>query len=193
MHMKKDLSAAAKELKRGGVCVIPTDTIYGLVARALDRSAVERLYEIKGRRPEKPFIILIASMRDLACFGVRPDKASRAFLEAAWPGAVSVIVRCPSKKWGYLHRNKKALAFRVPDDIPLRELLLKTGPLVAPSANPEGLPPAETVREAKAYFKTSVSCYVTAGKRLKGEPSTLVRLVEGRVGVLRQGRVKIIP
>lgn len=72
----------------------------------------------------------------------------------------------------------------------LRTLLHKTGPLVAPSANLEGHPPAWTVREAKRYFDDKVDFYIDAG-RLGGRPSTLIKIENGKVIVLRQGAAKI--
>lgn len=190
--MKKDLlGKLAKEIQKGEACVMPTDTLYGLVATARSVRSVERVYEIKGRKKGKPFVILIGSIKDLKEFGVKPDRTTEAFLRAAWPGAVSVLLACPQKKWEYLHRGTKELAFRVPDTKWLVDLLNRTGPLVAPSANPAGRAPAGSILEARAYFGRNVSYYLSAGKRVAGEPSTLVRPGERGVSVLRQGRVKI--
>ncbi len=90
----------------------------------------------------------------------------------------------------YLHRGTNSLAFRFPKDEGMIEILGKTGPLVAPSANPEGLEPAKTVYEAKKYFNDGVDFYLDAG-RLEAEPSTLIRIQKGKVEVLRQGEIKI--
>ncbi|MDP3975014.1 MAG: L-threonylcarbamoyladenylate synthase [Candidatus Jorgensenbacteria bacterium] len=165
----------AQLLKQGGVAVIPTDTIYGIVGSALKRKTVERIYRLRKRNPKKPFIILISSSRELSHFGIRADARVRAFLDKVWPGPVSVILPCPSPKFRYLHRGTKTLAFRVPKPKALRALLAKTGPLVAPSANPEGKLPARTVGEAKRYFGDGVDWY--GGKGVKrGAPSLLIEI-----------------
>ena len=84
------------------------------------------------------------------------------------------------KRFEYLHRGTAALAFRVPKSAWLRKLLQKTGPLIAPSANFEGEPPALSFRAAKKYFGKSVDFYVDAG-RLISKPSTLIKIEKGKV------------
>ena len=66
-----------KILKNSGIGVLPTDTIYGLVGRALDKKTVERIYKVRKRNPKKPLIILISSLSDLKLFGVKPDKKTK--------------------------------------------------------------------------------------------------------------------
>ncbi len=175
-------------LRGGGVAVIPTDTLYGVAASARDRRAVARLFRLRRNNgAPKPFIVLIPSVASLAEFGVALAPAARAFLSRVWPGPVSVIFRVSSPRFSYLHRGMKTLAFRLPRNAKMRALLAKTGPLVAPSANPEGRPPAETLREARAYFGNEVDAYCGAGRRLAGAPSTLVSFEDGGLRVLREG------
>lgn len=174
-------------LKDGGVGIIPTDTLYGVVGQALSKKAVERIYEAKGRDHSKPLIILISKIADLEHFAVPKSiiKKHTTFLSGVWPGPVSVILPCKIKKLEYLHRGTKSLAFRMPNDKYLLALLAKTGPLVAPSANPQGMPPAETIAEAKKYFKNTVDFYVPGGRK-KGKPSTIISLVTESPVVLRK-------
>ena len=93
------------------------------------------------------------------------------------------------KKFKHLHRGTGTLAFRVPKPAWLRKLLQETGPLIAPSANFEGEPPALTIRAAKKYFGENVDFYADAG-RLASKPSTLIKVEKGNVIVLREGAVK---
>lgn len=178
-------------LKKGGLAVIPTDTIYGVVALAHDRKAVERLYVLRRKTPEKPFIVLISSITELSGFGTKPTPAVSRFLENVWPGKVSVVLPCTAKKFSYLHLGTETLAFRLPKSTKLQALLKKTGPLVAPSANPEGAKPAETIGEAKKYFGDAVDVYVGTGKKMTGKPSTLVSCLRDKPVVLREGAWKI--
>lgn len=177
-------------LKNGGVAVIPTDTIYGIVGRALDQKAVERIYALKKRTPTKPVIILIAEIDEVGKFGVVLSDADRAICERLWPGAVSIILPCDRADFAYLHRGTKTLAFRLPADEKVRTLLCETGPLIAPSANTEGEPPAQNIIEAKRYFHDEVDAYEDGGQRV-GAPSTLISIASGRVIILRQGAVSI--
>lgn len=183
-----DTQKAAQILKRGGVGVIPTDTIYGIVAPALNENAVERVYALRKRSPDKPCIILISSIDDLKLFNINLDEKTKDFLEKIWPNKVSVILACPNAKFYYLHRGTKTLAFRLPHFALLTSLLHKTGPLIAPSANFEGEPPAQTIEEAKKYFGDKVDFYLDAGK-LNSLPSTLIEIENNEIKVLREGTV----
>ena len=179
-------------LKKGGVVVIPTDTLYGIVARALDEKAVEKVYVIRKRSEKKPCIVLITSLSDLGKFQIKISKEQKVFLNTVWPNKVSVILSCPEKKFEYLHRGTKTIAFRMigPRSGHLFELIKRVGPIVAPSANPQGLAPARNRREARNYFGDSVDAYLCYGTR-EGKPSTLVSIDTKGIHILREGVVKI--
>ncbi len=181
----------AEMLRQGKIGVIPTDTLYGLVAAASDEAAVERVYALKGRTPSKPCIILISSLDDLAQFGLAPTEKRRETLSRYWPGPVSIVLACGPGIPEYLHRGTKSLAFRLPDDTRLQQFLSKSGPLIAPSANPEGLPPATSIEEAAGYFGNHVDFYIDGSSRL-GTRSTLIALDEhDSIKIIREGAKKI--
>ena len=184
---KKEL---IKELGKGEIAVIPTDTIYGLVGSAKKPKAVEKIYRLKSRNLEKPLIILIKSTQDLKFFGIKLSKSESNLLKNLWPGKISIILPCPYEKFSYLHRGAKKLAFRLPKKKSLLEIIKKTGPLVAPSANPEGKKPATNISEAKKYFGNEIRLYFGQNK-LKSRPSTLIELKKDKIKILRQGGKKI--
>jgi len=177
-------------LKGGGAGVLPTDTLYGLVGSATSKKTVSRIYRLKKRMPKKPCIILISNIKELSEFSIILNTSDKEILKKFWPGKVSVVLPCPEKKFFYLHRGTKTLAFRLPQDKKLLAILKKVGPLLAPSANPEGFPPAKNINQAKKYFGEKVDFYSDGGK-LKSRPSTLVSLKNGKVEVLREGAVSI--
>ncbi len=177
-------------LRNGGVGVLATDTLYGLICSALSGKAVRRIYKLHQRNPKKPFIILISSLADLKLFNIKIDNRTRKQLLRFWPGKISIILACRSKKFFYLHRGTKTLAFRLPDKKDLVNLIKKVGPLVAPSANIEGKPPAKTISQAKKYFDKKADFYIDSGK-LSGLPSTLIKIKNNQIIVLRKGVVKI--
>jgi L-threonylcarbamoyladenylate synthase len=176
-------------INNGGVVVIPTDTLYGIVARAEDKSAVERVYRIRGRSPNKACINLVASMAQITDDSLWTAEHKK-LAQKYWPGPLSLIAPTAHTPT-YLHRGLDSLAYRVPDREDLRELLEHTGMLIAPSANVEGSPPATTVAEAYHYFGDYVDGYVDGGTLDHVAPSTLVTLIDGKVKVLRQGILHI--
>jgi L-threonylcarbamoyladenylate synthase len=172
-------------LKGSGVGVLLTDTLYGLVGQALNKRTVARIYKIKGRNNKKPLIILISSIENLKLFGIKVTDKSRVSLEKFWPGHVSIILPCPTKKFEYLHRGTKTLAFRLPQKPTLIKIIKKTGPLVAPSANPENLSPAQNIKEAEKYFGDKVDFYLK-GSKPKNKPSQVIKINNGKIEIVRK-------
>ncbi|HBQ50940.1 TPA: threonylcarbamoyl-AMP synthase [Candidatus Daviesbacteria bacterium] len=175
----KSLDQIIKFLKEGKIGVMPTDTIYGIVGSALNPETVEKIYTLRKRSKNKPFIILISSINDLKKFDIKLSKEQEVFLQKIWPNPVSVV----------LHN----LAFRMPKNKKLLALLREVGPLVAPSANIEGEPPAQNIDEAKKYFGNRVDFYLDGGK-IESSPSTLIKLAsDGLYHILRQGAFQKFP
>lgn len=174
-------------LSSSGVVVIPTDTIYGIVGSALNPQIVEKIYKLRKRNLLKPMIILISSLDDLEKFEIKISLSQKEFLKKNWPNPLSVVLECNSKKFSYLHRGTNSLAFRMPKDENLLNLLKKTGPLVAPSANLEGEKPSESIDQAREYFGKEVDLYIDGGI-IKASSSTLIKLNKGGEAiVLRKG------
>lgn len=179
--------AARRLLVPGSVGIIPTDTVYGLVARAADHAAVERLYGLKSRE-HKPGTVIAASIDQLVELGI-PRRYLKA-VEQFWPGAVSVVIPCGAEL-DYLHLGKNSLAVRLPEDKNLPELLAQTGALLTTSANHPGESVAKKLAEAKKYFGDNVDFYSDGGDLSTRSPSTIIRVVDDAIEVIRQGAVKI--
>ncbi len=164
-----------KIIQAGGVGVLPTDTLYGLSGLARRAGVAERIHRLKNTPLDKPLIILIGSLSDLAEFGVELTPQLKEILAKVWPGPVSVVL-------------PGGLAFRLPRKseatVELHQILKVTGPLFSTSANPTGETPATTITEAKKYFGDRVDFYLDAGPR-RSEPSTLISLANGKVEIIR--------
>ncbi len=180
--------SATRLLDEGAIGVIPTDTVYGVVGRASDPAAVARLYELK-KRDAKPGTLIAADIGQLEALGLRHRYLKA--VEQFWPGAVSVIIPASEPGLEYLHKGKLSLAVRIPADKRLQTLLERTGPLVTSSANQPGQPPATTIAEAKGYFGGSVDFYEDGGDLSGRKPSTIVRILDDAIEVVRPGAVKI--
>jgi L-threonylcarbamoyladenylate synthase len=174
-------------LSGGSVGFLPTDTIYGLSAVAMNEQAVERIHHLKGRDGSTPLIVLIADIEQLDSLGLKKDDAD--LIKKYWPGPLSVEFDAASAP-SWLHRGNRFFAVRMPNNKELRELINTTGPIVSTSANLHGKKPASTTSEAERYFGKKLDFYVGAEK-LEGEPSTLVKIENGQIKVLRQGAFPI--
>ncbi|HUC89359.1 MAG TPA: L-threonylcarbamoyladenylate synthase [Patescibacteria group bacterium] len=172
-------------LKAGGIGVIPTDTVYGVVACAKDQKAVARLYTLK-KRDHKPGSIVAADAEQLIDLGLNKDHIQA--VRHLWPNPLSLVIPTADELF-YLHQGLDSLPARVPKDAQFQILLQQTGPLATSSANRPGEPTATNIQEAWNYFKDSIDFYVDAGDLSGREPSTIVRIANDNhtIEILRQG------
>lgn len=182
------IDQAVAILNQGGVGVMPTDTVYGLVARAKDPSAVARMYALK-ERDHKPGTVIAASTQQLIDLGVPEDHINK--VKKWWPNPLSVETPL-GKNLSYLHQDTGRQGFRVVADEKIRSILEQTGPLVTSSANHPGKPGSVNVSEAIDYFGDRVDFYVDGGNLDGRVPSTLIKITDtGSIEIIRDGAVKI--
>lgn len=174
-------------LNADAIGVLPTDTLYGLVARASSPSAVERMYALKHRE-RKPGTTIAANVDQLLDLGIDPAIIDR--IAGYWPAPLSIVLPL-GPELHYLHQGVGESPFRVVADDTLRILLEQTGPLVTSSANAPTEPPAQDITEARAYFGENVDFYVDGGHIGDRHPSTIARLTDKGLQVLRPGAAVI--
>jgi L-threonylcarbamoyladenylate synthase len=179
------LDQAVQLLQAGKVGVIPTDTVYGLVACAEVEPAVTRMYTLKNRE-QKPGTLIAANTDQLLSLGVPAGDIAK--VAQYWPGALSAVL---SINRDYLTQAVGTLAMRVTADQRIQALCERTGPLISSSANQPGEPHATTIDEAFAYFGDTVDFYVDGGTIAETQPSTIIRPTADGVEVLRQGSVSV--
>ena len=175
------LERATEVLKKGGFVVAPTDTLYGILANATDPNAVLRLYRL--RRPSrKPFIVLSPDIHWVRKLGLCITPLAMKLLSIPF---MTVVLKKRSSL--FKHLGTRSVAVRIPKGGFVRALLERIGgPLVAPSANREGEPPAENVEKARLYFGENISLYIE-GRVLSGKPSAIIDLSSVSPKVLRRG------
>lgn len=180
--MNDTFNELATVLANGGIAVVRTDTIYGLIGRASKRRAVEKIYAVKHRDPSKQCIILIPGSGS-----IREHSSQIARFSTPDQPPTSVIVPAKPDEHEWLLRGGNTLAYRVVRDDFLKKVVQAVGPVIAPSANPEGLPPARTIEEAKAYFGDLVDLYVDGGEVPEdAQASRVIRIQEdGSIDVIR--------
>jgi L-threonylcarbamoyladenylate synthase len=181
-------------IKKGAIGVLPTDTLYGIICSALSRDSVLELYRIRSRDLDKPVIILIDSLDRVLDFGIDLSSQNRSFLESVVPASFTFLLKHnQDSRFEYLYGKSQYLSFRIPDNLELRDLLSKVGPIVAPSCNPQDLEPAKNIQQALKYFENNskVEFYVDAG--VLDNPASTIGIVEnGQVEIIRQGGYKIV-
>lgn len=177
-----------KLLKSGSVGFMPSDTVYSLSAVALNEDSARRIYKVKGRDRNKPFIVLLAGVSQAKILGLNLDDFK--YVRQLWPAQLTFICAAGNSTPLFLHKGRGTLAIRVPDSSRLRQLIAKTGPLLSTSANLQGEPVVNTVSEAKKKFGHKLDFFVDSGK-LSGKTSTIVQMQNNRLKVIRQGAYKI--
>jgi len=174
----------------GQVVGIPTDTVYGIGVDPFNEDAVRRLFELKGRPPNKPVGLLVAGFDQAALITEINDEAS-ALAAEHWPGALTLIVtpRVIMADW-VGDQQRRTIGIRVPDHPLARALLEQSGPLAVTSANESGGPEAMNYRQAREVFADRVAVYLE-GAAPGGEASTVVDATGAELVVLRRGPVEI--
>lgn len=189
MDENEQYHRAVDILRQGGVVAVPTDTVYGLIAVAADRAAVDRVYEIKTRDPAQPLPLFVASVAQAELIAEFND-AARALAAKFWPGALTVVV---PKRPAYETRaaaGGDTVGVRVPADPFLREVARQLGPLTGTSANLAGREECRTAADVRAQLGDAVGLIVDAPVAATGMPSTVVDCTDpSRVRILREGAV----
>ena len=183
-----DISYAAEVILRGGLVAVPTDTVYGLAANGLDRGAVERIYEVKGRPVIKPIILLIPDIDAARVFCETVPEAAKTLAAAFWPGALSLVLRKRDTVPDIVTAGGVTVGVRSPNHPKALELMRLTGvPLAAPSANPSDLTSPKSAEDVLDYFDGKIECIIDGGRCAVGYESTIVDLTSEPYRILRHG------
>lgn len=192
MKIGTDIAHAAIRLKEGRLVAMPTETVYGLAANALDAGAIEKIYKAKGRPSNNPLITHIYSMQQARQYGVF-NEAAQLLAQHFWPGPLTLVLprtaHCALAK--QLSAGLPTVALRMPAHPIARELLELCGlPLAAPSANRSGHVTATHHEHVAADFSQLDDIYVIkAGSAPIGLESTVIKCDESGVTLLRPGNI----
>jgi tRNA threonylcarbamoyl adenosine modification protein (Sua5/YciO/YrdC/YwlC family) len=185
------IEAAAQAVQRGGLVVLPTDTVYGIGADAFDHAAVQALLDAKGRGREMPPPVLISAATTLAALATKVPSYVDALTEAFWPGPLTLVCeQQPSLTWD-LGETRGTVAVRMPDHEVALALLERTGPLAVSSANLSGLPAATEADAADGMLGDSVEVVLDGGPSPKREASTILDVRGERPRLLRPGALSV--
>lgn len=181
---KFDLPLIASVLKSGGLVVARTDTIYGILALASLEQATKRVYDVKSRDADKGCILLV---NDTADIPISSDNQRAEYQVLSNERPTTIVVPVSESYLPHLIKPNSTLAFRAvtKQHIDLYRLLQSTSPLLAPSANPQGLSPAKNITEAVNYFGDKIDLYVDGGELTSTHASRIVALADGHLMTIR--------
>lgn len=184
------LARAEHWLRQSQPVVIPTETVYGLAAPALDRGAVEAIFRIKGRPLDNPLIAHVSGLSQLESLGARPSRLALDLAEAFWPGPLTLVV-ATSAALPWVTAGLDSIALRQPAHAFAAALIERTGPLAAPSANLSGLPSPTRANHAAADLRGRVPLIIDGGDLEHGVESTVLDVRGARAVLLRPGALSI--
>lgn len=177
-------------LKRGGLVAFPTETVYGLGANALDKTAAKRIYRAKGRPSDNPLIVHIADWEDIFLIAREVPEQAKKLADAFWPGPLTMILKKTDAVPPATTGGLDTVAVRMPDHEIARALIRAGGGYVAaPSANTSGRPSPTTAQHVADDMDGRIEMIIDGGPSGIGLESTIVDLTEGTPVILRPGYI----
>jgi L-threonylcarbamoyladenylate synthase len=184
------LTEAVAALGRGEVIAFPTETLYGLGADALDGTAVEKVFQLKGRDAANPIPVLIADRAMLSRLVSQVPPLADTLIARFWPGPLTIVLPARPEIPRPLVNTTGGIGLRVSSQPIAAELVQGLGrPITATSANLSGQPAARTVAEARRYFSEVIDVFVDGGTLVSKTGSTVVEIVSERIKIIRQGDI----
>ena len=187
---EKGLAAAAALLRSGALVAFPTETVYGLGARAYDAAAARRVYRAKGRPSDNPLIVHVSDENMLAEVVLRVTPLARRLIDAFWPGPLTLILEKSARVPSAVTAGSSTVAVRCPGHPAARALIRALGePIAAPSANRSGRPSPTTAAHVLRDLRGKIPLILDGGPCRKGLESAIVDARGKRPVLLRHGTI----
>lgn len=177
-------------LNNGGALVLPTETVYGIFAKALDETAVNHVYQLKKRPRDKAMNLNVADYQTILEFSKEQPSYLKDLFEAFLPGPLTIILKANNKVPVWINSGKSTVGFRLPNHPLTADLIKKTGPLIGPSANISGNKSGKEFASILAAFDHEVAGYED-DQAITGQDSTIVDLSGEKAKILRQGALTV--
>jgi L-threonylcarbamoyladenylate synthase len=187
---RAEIVGAVAALRRGEIIVFPTETLYGLGADALNLTAVEKIFELKGRDSANPIPLLVADRRMLDTLVAEVSPLAEKLITKFWPGPLTIVLPARKNIPGPLLNSSGGVGVRISSQPIAIKLINQLGrPLTATSANPSGKPGARTVEEAKRYFAGKIDIFVNGGELPSKTGSTVIEIRKDSLAIIRAGEI----
>ncbi len=189
---KKQINIAVEYLKNGGVVVFPTETVYGIGANATSKSAVNKIFKVKNRASDNPLIVHISNMDMLNIVAKKVSNIEKKLIDAFSPGPFTIVLEKSDNVPYNVTSGLNTVGVRMPNNEVAISLIAKCGfPLAAPSANISGRPSGTNIEDIKEELEDRVDCMIDGGICDVGIESTVVRVIDKVVHILRPGYVTL--
>ena len=187
-YSDKSADKAAQILKNGGIVAIPTETVYGLAANALDENAVRSIFVAKGRPQDNPLIVHISNIEMMKPLVTDIPELAKRLAERFWAGPLTMIFDKTEAVPEATSGGLSTVAVRMPANEAAREIIEKCGfPLAAPSANTSGKPSPTTAQHVFEDMNGKIPLIIDGGECSVGVESTVICFRNGKIHILRPG------
>lgn len=189
---KEAVQTAGKILRRGGLVAIPTETVYGLAANALNGTAVAGIFKAKGRPQDNPLIVHVASMEEISPLTADFPPQAYALAQAYWPGPLTIIVKKSALIPDEVSAGLDTVGIRMPSHPAARAIIRAAGvPLAAPSANLSGSPSPTNAARVFSDMEGRIDAVVDGGDCGVGVESTVITVAQNLPCLLRPGGITL--
>ena len=185
---EKGIEKTWQVIKKGGIAIFPTDTVYGIGCNPYNINAVKKIYEIKSREKIKSLPVLAYSLdivKEITCI----DSFTEKIIKKYWPGPLTLILKLTDKKLKKSLKLDKKIAVRIPDSKCTLKLLEKCGLLVGTSANISGSPPSTDPKECLKNI-TNYDVFLNGGTITSKGESTIIEIENEEIKIIRKGVLK---
>lgn len=184
------IAKAVDVLVKGGIIAYPTETLYGLGVRVMDKESVQRLFEIKGRPQDKPIPLIVGSLEVLKTIAEEIPPEAEKLIKEFWPGPLTLVFKAKASVSELLTAGTGTIAVRIPGESFALSLSRKIDfPITSTSANPSGATPPEVADEVSRYFGDKIDLIIDGGKTPIGKPSTIIDVTVKPWQILREGAI----
>ncbi|MGI5977127.1 MAG: L-threonylcarbamoyladenylate synthase, partial [Candidatus Limivicinus sp.] len=184
----ENIAAAAEIIRSGGLVAVPTETVYGLAGNGLDETAVNNIYEVKGRPSVKPLSLMVPGKAAMQKYCDDIPEEAEILADKFWPGPLTIVLKAKNIVPEIVRAGGSTVGLRCPDHpMTLKLLELAELPFAAPSANPSGSASPKNADEVMKYFTGKIPAVVDGGQCGIGMESTLIDMSSRPFKILRQG------
>ena len=177
-----------KELEAGRAVILPTETVYGIFAKALEQEAVDYIYELKRRPREKALNLNVADEEDIRIYSKNQPSYLTKLIDSFLPGPLTIILQANEKVPDWIHSGMSTVGFRMPAHPKTLESIRKYGPLVGPSANLSGHASGTKYEAIIKEFDQVIPGFEDDAF-LTGQDSTILDISGAKARILRQGSI----